>query len=68
MRLNHMQRNKEIIMLNKVITKELSREFAPPRELSQDELNAVSGGETSGEVTYTHTFGVVVTVEVSNGK
>ncbi|MCC5094604.1 MULTISPECIES: bacteriocin [Xanthomonas] len=55
-------------MLNKVITKELSREFAPPRELSQDELNAVSGGETSGEVTYTHTFGVVVTVEVSNGK
>ncbi|WP_355507709.1 hypothetical protein RZV16_07655 [Xanthomonas cannabis] len=56
--------------MNKLITKELSREFAPPRELSQDEVNAVSGGETSGEVTYKHTFGssVEVTVEVSNGK
>ncbi|WAT14517.1 bacteriocin [Xanthomonas fragariae] len=56
-------------MLNKVITKELSREFAPARELSQEELNAVSGGDNKGEVTYTHTFKQVeVTVEVSNGK
>jgi hypothetical protein len=65
-----MQRNKEIIMLNKVITKELSREFAPARELSQEELNAVNGGDFGGEVTYTHTFSnqVEVKVEVSNGK
>ncbi|MCR1569004.1 bacteriocin [Stenotrophomonas sp.] len=57
-------------MLNKVITKELSREFAPARELSQEELNAVSGGDVNGEVTYTHTFSnqVEVKVEVSNGK
>ncbi|WP_179210386.1 hypothetical protein [Xanthomonas oryzae] len=56
-------------MLNKVITKELSREFAPARELSQEELNAVNGGAGSGEVSYTHTFGpdVGVKVEITTG-
>ncbi|WP_165480928.1 hypothetical protein ACQR53_07440 [Xanthomonas oryzae] len=56
-------------MLNKVITKELSREFAPARELSQEELNAVNGGASSGEVSYKHTFGpdVGVTVEITTG-
>ncbi|QKD88310.1 hypothetical protein WCN79_02440 [Xanthomonas axonopodis pv. vasculorum] len=56
-------------MEKKVITKDFAREFAPARELTQEELETVSGGDTSGEVTYTHTFKPIgVSVEVSNGK
>lgn len=57
-------------MQNSPITKDLSREFAPARELSQEELDAVTGGMASSEVTYTHTFGfqAQVKIEVTTGR